>query len=330
MENKQRLRPRRLRHGRAMRDAVAETSVTAGDLMAPFFVLDDARATSPIASMPGIERLGEGPLLRTVEAHLKAGINKILLFGVPAAARKDEQASAAIHADGVVPRAVRALKQAFGDDVLLGTDVCLCAYMTHGHCGVLQDGYVVNDASLPLLAQMALRHAEAGADIVAPSDMMDGRIGYLRDVLDTHGHLNTALMSYSVKYASAYYGPFREAADSAPSAGDRRAYQMDPRNRREAQREAMLDVREGADWLMVKPALAFLDIIADVRAQTRHPLACYNVSGEYSMVKFAAKAGAIDEGAVVRENLTAMRRAGADMIITYHAFDAVRHGWLSA
>lgn len=324
-----RIRPRRLRRGPVLREAVAETVVTPSHLMAPVFVLDDETRTAAVQSMPGVERLGYEPLVRWAERHLQLGVNKVLLFGVPQPEHKDDTARAARDAKGVVPSAIRRLKQAFGDDLLIATDVCLCGYTRHGHCGVLQDGVIVNDLSLPLLSEMAVRHAQAGADMVAPSDMMDGRIGALRDALDAAGHVDTALMSYSVKYASSYYGPFREAADSAPQQGDRRSYQMDVRNRREALREAKLDVREGADWLMVKPALAFLDVIADVRANFNQPLACYNVSGEYSMVKFAARAGAIDEAGVVRENLVAMRRAGADLIITYHAQEAAQHGWLS-
>ena len=226
-----------------------------------------------------------------------------------------------------------ALKQAFGDDLLVITDVCLCAYTDHGHCGLVAGGRVVNDASLAPLARMALAHADAGADLVAPSDMMDGRVAALRSALDAGGHAETGLLSYAVKYASAYYGPFRDAAGSAPGQGDgapsdRRGYQMDPRNAREAEREALLDEAEGADMLMVKPALAYLDILARVRAVSRLPLAAYNVSGEYAAVKAAAERGWLDEAEVVRENLLAMARAGADVILTYHARDAAREGWL--
>ena len=312
-----------------MRDAVAQTTLLPSHLMAPLFMLPEPRGQQAIASMPGICRLGIDRTLHLVEAHMKLGVNKVLVFGVVPTGEKDAEASAATRPDGIVPESVRALKRAFGDDLLVACDVCLCGYMHHGHCGVLANGEVDNDRSLPLLAQMAVRHAEAGADMVAPSDMMDGRVGTLRAALDHAGHSSTGVMSYSVKYASGYYGPFREAAASAPAAGDRRSYQMDVRNRREALREAALDAAEGADWLMVKPALAFLDIIADLRANHSLPLAAYNVSGEYSMVKFAAQAGAINEAAVVRENLIAMRRAGADLVITYHALEAMEGGWLA-
>ena len=227
-----------------------------------------------------------------------------------------------------MPRAVAALKAEFGDDLCVMTDVCLCAYTDHGHCGVLEEGRVVNDASLAPLADMALAHARAGADFVAPSDMMDGRVAALRDRLDDEGFEETGLLAYSVKYASAYYGPFRDAADSAPGMGDRKSYQMDPRNVREALREAALDEAEGADMLMVKPALAYLDVIRAVKERSDLPLAVYNVSGEYSLVKAAAARGWVDEAAVVRENLLAMARAGADMIITYHAREALAGGWL--
>jgi porphobilinogen synthase len=224
---------------------------------------------------------------------------------------------------------VRRLRDAYGERLTIVTDVCLCGSMDHGHCGVLEDGEVRNDDSLPLLASMALAHAQAGADVVAPSDMMDGRVGAIRDALDEHGLESTAILSYSTKFASAFYGPFREAADSAPRQGDRRSYQLDPRNAREAVRESVLDEAEGADMLMVKPALAYLDVIAAVRASTRLPVAAYNVSGEYSMVKAAAERGWIDEPAVVVETLRAMRRAGADLVISYHARDAAEKGWVA-
>ena len=300
-----------------------------GQLMQPFFVLEGNDVAVPIAPMPGIERLSIDRLVAAVAKSMAHGLRQVLLFGVPDARDKDAQASRADDAAGLVPRAVRALKGRFGDGLLVATDVCLCAYTDHGHCGLLVGGRVDNDASLPPLARMARAHALAGADIVAPSDMMDHRIGYLRDALDAAGAQDTALMSYSVKYASAYYGPFRDAAGSAPGQGDRRSYQMDPRNLREAGREQDLDVAEGADMVMVKPALAYLDVLAAMRARTQLPLACYNVSGEYSMVKAAAAQGFIDEAAVVRENLIAMRRAGADLIITYHAQDALAQGWLA-
>jgi porphobilinogen synthase len=323
-----RARPRRLRHSPALRDLVAETRVRADQLIMPHFVLPSARGQEPIASMPGIARMGIEPLVRAVEADRKLGVRTVLLFGAPAPGEKDADGASSRDPDGTVPRAIRALKEALGSDIVVVTDVCLCAYTDHGHCGVLRDGEVDNDLSLRPIAEMAAAHAEAGADIVAPSDMMDGRVGAIRDLLDERGFVNTAILSYAVKYASAYYGPFREAADSAPQQGDRRSYQMDPRNAAEGVREALLDVSEGADMLMVKPALAYLDVIRAVREATDLPLAAYNVSGEYSQVKAAARAGWLDEAAVVRENLHAMARAGAGIIITYHAREALAGGWL--
>jgi porphobilinogen synthase len=311
-----------------MREMVAETRLHPRQLMQPFFVLEGRRDSQPIAAMPGVSRLGIEPLLAAVERGLRAGLSQVMLFGVIDSAHKDATGSAACRDDGAVQQAVRALKSAFGDDLLVGTDVCLCGYTDHGHCGVLQAGDVHNDASLAPLCAMAESHARAGADLVAPSDMMDGRIGAMRRGLDAMGAQDVALMSYSVKYASAYYGPFRHAAGSAPGQGDRRGYQMDCRNVREACREAALDIAQGADMLMVKPALAYLDVLSTLRAQTTLPLACYNVSGEYSMVKAAASMGLIDEAQVVRENLLSMARAGADIIITYHATDALEGLWL--
>jgi porphobilinogen synthase len=321
-------RPRRLRRTPLMRELAAETRLHSSNLMMPHFVVPGIKRRVPIDAMPGIERYSADELLRAVAADLKLGVSQVLLFGVPDSG-KDAVGSGAAAEAGLVPEAVRVLKKEFGDDLLVATDVCLCGYTDHGHCGVLRDGEVQNDESLPHLCNMALAHARAGADIVAPSDMMDGRIGAVRGDLDDAGFSDTALMAYSIKYASAYYGPFREAAGSAPGKGDRKGYQMDVRNRREAFREAQLDESQGADILMVKPALAYLDIIADLRTNTTLPVACYNVSGEYSMVKAAAAKGWIDEGAVVRENLHAMRRAGADLIITYHARDALASKWLS-
>jgi len=323
-----RIRPRRLRRSPALRDLVAETSVLARQLVMPHFVLPVAKANEPIASMPDIYRTGVDDLLRAVESDHKLGIKSVLLFGTPPAGAKDATGSSAHDPDAAVPRAVRALRSAFGQDLVIMTDVCLCAYTDHGHCGVLVGGEVDNDRSLAPLAAMALAHAEAGADLVAPSDMMDGRVAALRDALDADGHSETGIMSYAVKYASAYYGPFRDAADSAPHDGDRRSYQMDSRNSAEAGREAMLDEAEGADMLMVKPALAYLDVIRRVHEMTTLPLAAYNVSGEYSAVKAAAERGWLDEAAVVRENLHAMVRAGANLIITYHARAALAGSWL--
>ena len=321
-----RMRPRRLRGTPALREALAETRIAAAQLVQPHFVLDDERATSAIEAMPGVERMGYAPLVERVGADLELGLSTVLLFGL--FERKDARASSATDPDGVVPKAVRRLREAFGERLTIATDVCLCGSTDHGHCGVLERGRVRNDASLPLLAAAALAHARAGADVVAPSDMMDGRVAAIRDHLDAHGCEETAILSYSSKFASGFYGPFREAADSAPKSGDRRSYQLDARNAREALRESLLDEAEGADMLMVKPALAYLDVIAAVREHTLLPLAAYNVSGEYSMVKAAAARGWIDEAAVVRETLLAFRRAGADLVISYHGREALQKGWL--
>ncbi len=322
-----RIRPRRLRRTPLLREALAETRLHPAQLIQPHFVLPDERARSPISAMPGIERMGVRVLLERVRADLELGLATVLLFGLYDA--KDARATAARAADGLVPRAVRALRDACGDALTIVTDVCLCASTDHGHCGVLEHGHVLNDPSLPLLAEMALAHARAGADVVAPSDMMDGRVAAIRDVLDQNGCDQTAILSYSTKFASAFYGPFREAADSAPKAGDRTSYQLDPRNAREAVRESVLDEAEGADMLMVKPALAYLDVIAAVRAHTSLPLAAYNVSGEYSMVKAAAAQGWVDERAVVPEILRSMVRAGADLVISYHGREALEKGWIA-
>ncbi len=323
-----RVRPRRLRRGAVLRELVAETRVDPHQLVMPHFVLPAQKAREPIASMPGIDRLGYDELVAQVGSDLELGIEHVLLFGLAGEGEKDAHGTHSHAAEGAVPRAVAALRRAHGDAICIHTDVCLCAYTEHGHCGFLEAGEVLNDPSLAALAAMAVAHADAGADVVAPSDMMDGRVAALRDGLDAAGHEQVAIMSYAVKYASAYYGPFRDAADSAPGAGDRKGYQMDPRNVREATREARLDEQEGADFLMVKPALAYLDVIRAVREVSALPLAAYNVSGEYSMVKAAAERGWCDEAAVVRENLHAMARAGADVLITYHAREALSNGWL--
>jgi len=320
-------RPRRLRATPVLREALAETHVLGRHLIQPHFVLDAERGEQPVASMPGVSRLGLAPLVERVRADLDLGLGLVLLFGL--FEEKDEAASSATDPDGVVPRAVRRLKEAFGDDLCVITDVCLCGSTDHGHCGVLEGGRVRNDASLPLLAEAAVAHAAAGADFVAPSDMMDGRVAAIRGALDEHELVDTGILSYSSKFASAFYGPFRDAADSAPQAGDRKSYQLDPRNAREALRESLLDEAEDADMLMVKPALAYLDVIAGVRAATTLPLVAYNVSGEYSMVKAAAERGWIDEAAVVRETLLAMRRAGADLVVSYHAREALEKGWIA-
>jgi porphobilinogen synthase len=317
-------RLRRLRKTGVLRDLVRETTLTPADLVYPMFVqLGEGR--TPVEAMPGIDRMSISHAVEEAgEAH-SLGIPAVLLFGVPA--EKDEQGSGAYDDEGVVQLAVRAIKEAH-PELLVITDVCLCAYTSHGHCGVvLEDGTVDNDISLELLAKTAISHARAGADAVAPSDMMDGRVGALRSQLDTEGHKDLPIVAYSAKFASAFYGPFREAAGSAPAFGDRRSYQMDPANSDEAVREALLDVEEGADMVMVKPALPYLDVIRRVKDATRVPVAAYNVSGEYAMVKAAAAAGYLDEESTVLESLTAIRRAGADIVISYHAKDVAR--WLS-
>ncbi|MEA2366910.1 MAG: porphobilinogen synthase [Thermoleophilaceae bacterium] len=317
-------RLRRLRKTGVLRALVRETTLTPADLVYPMFVqLGEER--TPIEAMPGIERMSISNAVEEAgEAHA-LGIPAVLLFGVPA--EKDEHGSGAYDDEGVVQLAVRAIKEAH-PELLVITDVCLCAYTSHGHCGiVLDDGTVDNDLSLELLAKTAISHARAGADAVAPSDMMDGRVGALRAQLDAEGHKELPIVAYSAKFASAFYGPFREAAGSAPAFGDRRSYQMDPANSDEAVREALLDVEEGADMVMVKPALPYLDVIRRVKDATRVPVAAYNVSGEYAMVKAAAAAGYLDEEQTVLEALTAIRRAGADVVITYHAKDVAR--WLS-
>ena len=316
-------RLRRLRKTGVLRDLVRETRLSPSDLVYPMFVqLGEGR--TPVEAMPGVERMSISHAVEEAGEVHGLGIPAVLLFGLPA--EKDEQASGAYDDEGVVQLAVRAIKEAHPELVTI-TDVCLCAYTSHGHCGVvLEDGSVDNDLTLELLAKTAISHARAGADAVAPSDMMDGRVGALRSQLDAEGHKDLPIVAYSAKFASAFYGPFREAADSAPAFGDRRSYQMDPANSDEAVREALLDVEEGADVVMVKPALPYLDVIRRVKEATNVPVAAYNVSGEYAMVKAAAAAGHIDERAIVLETLTAIRRAGADIVITYHAKDAAR--WL--
>jgi porphobilinogen synthase len=324
-------RMRRLRATAGLRGLVRETDVRAGQLVLPLFVTEagfdgspPTHAREPIATMPGVDRLSLSAVVAEAQEAAALGIAAVMLFGLPA--EKDEHGSSAWDQEGVVQLATRAIKQAL-PELLVITDVCLCEYTSHGHCGVLrEDGTVDNDASLELLAQTASSHARAGADIVAPSDMMDGRVGAIRAELDGEGFADTPILAYSAKFASAFYGPFREAADSAPAFGDRRGYQMDPANGREAVREALLDVQEGADMVMVKPALAYGDLISAVKRATRLPVAAYNVSGEYAMVKAAAAAGYLDERSTVLEILTSLRRAGADTIITYHAKDAAR--WL--
>jgi len=319
-------RPRRLRYNQIIRDTVAETKLHKSMFVYPYFVTHGNNVKHPIGAMPGIFHFSVDMLVKDVEELLKLGINKVLLFGV--GEEKHEEGKSAYNNNSVVVKAIEALRKQFGNEIYIITDICLCAYTTHGHCGVLHNNYVFNDATLPILAQMALSHAKAGANMVAPSDMMDGRVAAIRNMLDGNGFEETALMSYSVKYASAYYGPFRDAADSAPQSGDRKQYQMDYRNNREALTEAFLDEQEGADIVMVKPALAYLDIIASVKQNTNLPVACYNVSGEYSMVKAAASLGYIDEPKIVLENMYAFARAGASIIITYHCKEMLEKGWL--
>jgi porphobilinogen synthase len=319
-------RMRRLRASAGLRGLVRETDVRAGQLVLPMFVSESpAAAREPIATMPGVERCSIDAAVEDAREAAELGIAAVMLFGVPA--EKDEHGSGAWDEDGVVQLATAAIKRA-APELLVMTDVCLCEYTTHGHCGVLRaDGAVDNDATLELLARTAVSHARAGADLVAPSDMMDGRVRAIREELDGEGLADTPILAYSAKFASAFYGPFREAAGSAPAFGDRRSYQMDPANGDEAVREALLDMQEGADMVMVKPALAYGDLIRAVKRATRLPVAAYNVSGEYAMVKAAAAAGYLDERAAVLEILTSLRRAGADTIISYHAKDAAR--WLT-
>ncbi len=320
------IRPRRLRKSPILRELVAETRLSKDMFIYPYFVVPGKNVIKGIEAMPGVSHFSVDTLIKDVEKSLKIGINKVLLFGV--GEEKTDDASSSYDKHSVVANAVRELKKEFSDELYVVTDVCTCAYTTHGHCGIVQHGYVQNDQTVDVLARMALAHAEAGADMVSPSDMMDGRILGIREKLDKNNLENTAIMSYSIKFASAYYGPFREAADSAPGKGDRKAYQMDFRNPREAMRESNLDEQEGADILMVKPALAYLDVIKGLRESTNLPVACYNVSGEYSMVKAAGAKGWIDEQKVIMENMYAFNRAGASIIITYHAREIMEKGWI--
>ena len=314
------VRMRRLRRTETLRQMVRETTLTVHDLIYPMFVVPGEKQRQEVASMPGVFRVSVDELVRDAEEVARLGIPAVLLFGIPE--RKDEWGSEAYDENGIIQRAVRALKRAVPDLVVI-TDVCLCEYTSHGHCGVVREtpsGFEVdNDATLELLAKTAVSQAAAGADIVAPSDMMDGRIKVIREALDENGFAHVPILSYAAKMASAFYGPFREAAESAPKFGDRRSYQMDFANKREALREIALDLEEGADMVMVKPALAYLDIIALARERFEVPIAAYNVSGEYAMVKAAAKMGWLDEDRIVWEILTAIKRAGADLIITYFA-----------
>jgi porphobilinogen synthase len=316
-------RMRRLRRTPTVRRMLRETTLSPDDLIYPLFVIHGENVNNPIASMPGCAQLSIGNLLAEVREVARLGIPAVLLFGIPA--HKDSAATAAYDPEGIVQLAVKAIKDET-PDLLVITDVCLCEYMDHGHCGVVQDGEVLNDVTLELLSKMAITHAEAGADVVAPSDMMDGRVAAIRNALDDEGLVDAAIMAYSAKFASAFYGPFRDAAESAPAFGDRKTYQMDPPNGEEAVREVLLDIEEGADIVMVKPALPYLDVIRAVKQETRFPLAAYSVSGEYAMLKAAAEKGWLDEERCVLEAMTGIKRAGADLIITYWAKDLAR--WL--
>jgi porphobilinogen synthase len=315
------LRPRRLRRTPALRDLVRETVLAPDDLVYPLFLVPEARGRSAISSMPGIDQLPVEALEAEAREIAALGIKAVLLFGIPVT--KDPHGLESYADDGIVQHAIRALK-ASSPELVVMTDVCLCEYTDHGHCGLLDaDGYVLNDETLEILGRIAITHGEAGADVVAPSGMIDGMVGAIRAALDGEGLESVAILSYAVKYASAFYGPFREAAEGAPAFGDRKSHQMDPANAREALREAALDAEEGADALLVKPALGYLDVVRRVRERFPElPLGAYNVSGEYSMVKAAAANGWLDERAIVLEILTAIRRAGADLVITYHAKDA--------
>jgi porphobilinogen synthase len=314
-------RPRRLRKNENFRRMIRETRLSVDNLIYPLFVVPGAKVKKPIASMPGNFQMSVDHIVREAARMKELGIPAILLFGIPE--KKDEIASGALAKDGIIQRAIREIKEKV-PDILVVTDVCLCEYMSHGHCGMIEKGEVANDLTLEVLAEQAVSHARAGADMVAPSAMMDGQIGALREGLDEAGFDAVPIMAYSAKYASCFYGPFREAAESAPAFGDRRSYQMDPANSDEAMREITLDVAEGADIIMVKPALAYLDVIRRAKEEFDLPLAAYNVSGEFAMVKAAAQMGWIDGERAMMESLTAIRRAGADMIITYFAPEAAQ------
>jgi len=314
-------RPRRLRENSVLRKMVSETHLTPDDFIYPMFVIFGKGVRKQISSMPGCYHLSVDEIVKEAQKIYKLGVPAIILFGIPE--HKDAQGTEAYSPKGVVQKAIKAIKERVPELVVI-TDVCMCEYTSHGHCGVIKNGRILNDPTLELLAKEALSHAKAGADMVAPSDMMDGRVAAIRDILDENGFDDIPIMSYAAKYASAFYGPFREAAESTPSFGDRRSYQMDPANRREAIKEVEMDIEEGADIIMVKPALSYMDIISDVKETFDLPVAAYNVSGEYSMVKAAAKMGWIDETKVMMEILTSLKRAGTDLILTYHAVDAVK------
>lgn len=314
---------RRLRVNEAMRSLVRETSIEKTDLVYPVFIIEGENIKNPIESMPGIYQYSIDRFDEELDRILKSGINAILIFGIPA--HKDEVGSQAYDDNGVTQRAIRYIKNK-APELLIIADVCLCEYTSHGHCGLICESKILNDETLPLLSKMSVSMAKAGADIIAPSDMMDGRVKAIREALDENGFKDLMIMSYSAKYASAYYSPFRDAAQSAPSFGDRKTYQMDPSNLKEAMRECQYDIEEGADVIMVKPALAYLDVIREASNRFEYPIAAYNVSGEYSMVKAAAKNGWIDEKRIVMENMIGIKRAGAKIIITYHALDVAK--WL--
>lgn len=316
-------RMRRLRSSEAMRTLVRETRISAEELVYPVFVIEGENIKSPVDSMPGIYQYSIDRLKEECDRVRESGVRNLLLFGIPA--HKDEVGSQAYARDGITQRAIRYLKEAYPEFLIIA-DVCLCEYTSHGHCGLVDGCHILNDETLPLLSRMAVSLTEAGADIIAPSDMMDGRVAAIRKALDEAGYQDTPIMSYSAKYASGYYAPFRDAAHSAPGFGDRKTYQMDCANGREALRELQDDIEEGADILMVKPGLAYLDVLHAAREQFEYPIAVYNVSGEYAMVKAASQNGWIDEKRIVMENMLAMKRAGADIIITYHAIDVAN--WL--
>ncbi|UCE71541.1 MAG: porphobilinogen synthase [Nitrospiraceae bacterium] len=314
-------RPRRLRSNPVLRDMVRENHLSPADLIYPLFVIFGKKVKNEISSMPGCFQMSVDNIVKEAQAAYKLGIPAIILFGIPE--HKDASASEAYSPKGVVQQAIKAIKDKV-PELMVITDVCLCEYTDHGHCGVIKKGKILNDPTLELLAKEALSHARAGADMVGPSDMMDGRVAVIREALDANGYDEIPIMSYAAKYSSAFYGPFREAAESTPSFGDRRSYQMDPANRREALKEVALDIEEGADIVMVKPAMSYMDIISDVKETFDLPVAAYNVSGEYSMIKAAAQLGWIDETKVMMELLISFKRAGADMILTYHAVEAAK------
>lgn len=316
-------RGRRLRQSQALRNMIADVTLAIEDLVYPLFIEEDLEGRSPIKSMKGIYRLGETELLKEVEESISLGIKAFLLFGIPK--HKDCCGTEAYNPQGIIQKSIRLLKNKFPEIIII-SDVCMCEYTSHGHCGILEGENLLNDQSAKLMAKIALSHAEAGADIVAPSDMMDGRIGLIREALDSNGYTNTIIMSYAVKYSSSFYGPFRDACDSTPSFGDRKTYQMDFRRKRDYISESLWDLEEGADILMVKPGLSYLDILARLRDKVEVPLAVYNVSGEYAMVKEAGELGYINEEGIVIESMYAFKRAGADIIITYWAKDIAK--WL--